>query len=59
MMDDKERIKAAMQAMDDSMEMICNIDSENNIAWLSFYIGKAWAYLDTLRGGEDENRESD
>ena len=49
----REAIKAAQDALDDAMAVADDAGTSSS-AWLPFYLGKAWAYLDAALGGEKE-----
>lgn len=54
-MKNEKMIKEAFEAVNGAMEML--IDMKANEPWISFYIGKAWAYLDLImnENAEEEN----
>lgn len=53
-MKNEKLIKEAFEAVNSVIEML--IDMKANEPWISFYIGKAWAFLDQLM---NENEEKD
>lgn len=56
-MKNEKLIEEAFEAVDGAMEML--IDMKANESWISFYIGKAWAYLDLIMNEnvEEENEQ--
>ena len=57
MMKNEKMIKEAFEAVNSAIEML--IDMKANEPWISFYIGKAWAYLDSImnENAEEENEQ--
>ena len=56
-MKNEKLIKEAFEAVNSAIEML--IDMKGNDPWISFYIGKAWAYLDLImnENAEEENEQ--
>ena len=54
-MKNEKLIKEAFEAVNGAMEMLTS-EAKYNEPWISFYIGKAWAFLDQLM---NENAEED
>lgn len=55
-MKNEKLIKEAFEAVNGAMEMLTS-EAKYNEPWISFYIGKAWAYLDLImnENAEEEN----
>ncbi len=53
-MKNEKLIKEAFEPVNSAIEML--IDMKKNEPWISFYIGKVWAYLDLIM---NENEEKD
>lgn len=57
-MKNEKLIEEAFEAVNDAMEMLTS-EAKYNEPWISFYIGKAWAFLDQLinEDVEEENEQ--
>lgn len=57
-MKNEKLIEEAFEAVDGAMEMLTS-EAKYNEPWISFYIGRAWAYLDLImnENAEEENEQ--